>query len=145
MNILKKVYNWLFNKKTSSIIIPDPNIIDSLNINESYVCEISFQLTKDNDIDIGFKHTNVREYSVEEISTLAENCANMIVLLNNGFLKKDLIGTIKHVKKANMNNDKSTLLLDNVLFFHNLLQEELKSIRKENGPLIRPSSVFKSV
>ena len=145
MNILKKVYNWFFNKKTSSIIIPDPSIIDSLNIDESYVCEISFQLTKDNDIDIGFKHTDVREYSVEEISTLAENCANMIVLMNNGFLKKDLIGTIKHVKKANMNNDKSTLLLDNVLFFHNLLQEELKSIRKESGPLIRPSSVFKSV
>lgn len=145
MNILKKVYNWFFNKKTSSIIIPDSSIIDSLNIDESYVCEISFQLTKDNDIDIGFKHTDVREYSVEEISTLAENCANMIVLLNNGFLKKDLIGTIKHVKKANMNNDKSTLLLDNVLFFHNLLQEELKSIRKESGPLIRPSSVFKSV
>lgn len=145
MNILKKVYNWLFNKKTSPIIIPDSSIIDSLNINENYVCEISFQLTKDNDIDIGFKHTDVREYSVEEISTLAENCANMIVLMNNGFLKKDLIGTIKHVKKANMNNDKSTLLLDNVLFFHNLLQEELKSIRKESGPLIRPSSVFKSV
>ena len=145
MNILKKVYNWLFNKKTSPIIIPDSSIIDSLNINENYVCEISFQLTKDNDIDIGFKHTDVREYSVEEISTLAENCANMIVLLNNGFLKKDLIGTIKHVKKTNMNNDKSTLLLDNVLFFHNLLQEELKSIRKESGPLIRPSSVFKSV
>lgn len=145
MNIFKKVYNWFFNKKISPIIIPDPSIIDSLNINESYVCEISFQLTKDNDIDIGFKHTDVREYSVEEISTLAENCANMIVLLNNGFLKKDLIGTIKHVKKANMNNDKSTLLLDNVLFFHNLLQEELKSIRKESGPLIRPSSVFKSV
>lgn len=145
MNILKKVYNWFFNKKTSSIIIPDSSIIDSLNIDESYVCEISFQLTKDNDIDISFKHTDVREYSVEEISTLAENCANMIVLLNNGFLKKDLIGTIKHVKKANMNNDKSTLLLDNVLFFHNLLQEELKSIRKESGPLIRPSSVFKSV
>lgn len=145
MNIFKKVYNWFFNKKISPIIIPDPSIIDSLNINESYVCEISFQLTKDNDIDIGFKHTDVREYSVEEISTLAENCANMIVLLNNGFLKKDLIGTIKHIKKANMNNDKSTLLLDNVLFFHNLLQEELKSIRKESGPLIRPSSVFKSV
>lgn len=145
MNIFKKLYNWFFNKKISPIIIPDSSIIDSLNIDESYVCEISFQLTKDNDIDIGFKHTDVREYSVEEISTLAENCANMIVLLNNGFLKKDLIGTIKHVKKANMNNDKSTLLLDNVLFFHNLLQEELKSIRKESGPLIRPSSVFKSV
>lgn len=145
MNMLKKVYNWFFNKKISSIIIPDSSIIDSLNIDESYVCEISFQLTKDNDIDISFNHTDVREYSVEEISTLAENCANMIVLLNNGFLKKDLIGTIKHIKKANMNNDKSTLLLDNVLFFHNLLQEELKSIRKESGPLIRPSSVFKSV
>lgn len=145
MNMFKKVYNWFFNKNISPIIIPDSNIIDSLNIDESYVCEISFQLTKDNDIDIGFKYSDVREYSVEQISTLAENCANMMVLLNNGFLKKDLISTVKHIKKANMNNDKSTLLLDNVLFFNNLLQEELKSIRKENGPLIRPSAVFKSM
>jgi hypothetical protein len=42
-----------------------------------------------------------------------------------------------------MNNDKTTLFLDNILFFNGLLQEELKSIKKENGPLIKPSSVFK--
>lgn len=144
MKILQSIINWIFGKSKSSIIIPDASIIEQLE-SEHYVCEIHFQLTDSNDIDISFKHNNVSEYSVEQISLLAENCANLVVLVNNGLLKKELIGAIKQLKKANMNNDKTTLFLDNVLFFNGLLQEELKSIKKESGPLVRPSSVFKSV
>jgi dynactin complex subunit len=142
MKIFKKIINWIFGQSKSSIIIPDASLIEQLKT-EQYVCEINFQLTESNDIDISFKHNNVSEYSVEQISLLAENCANLVVLINNGLLKKELIGSIKQLKKANMNNDKTTLFLDNILFFNGLLQEELKSIKKENGPLIKPSSVFK--
>ncbi len=144
MKIFKSIINWIFGKTKSSIIIPDISMIEQLEA-EQYVCEILFQLTKSNDIDISFKHNGVSDHSVEQISLLAENCANLVVLINNGLLKKELIGSIKQLKKANMNNDKTTLFLDNVLFFNGLLQEELKSIKKESGPLVRPSSVFKSM
>ena len=144
MKIFKSIIDWILGKTNSSIIIPDISIIEQLEA-EQYVCEILFQLTKSNDIDISFKHNNVSDHSVEQISLLAENCANLVVLINNGLLKKELMGSIKQLKKANMNNDKTTLFLDNVLFFNGLLQEELKSIKKESGPLVRPSSVFKSM
>lgn len=137
INFIKK----LFTKK--NIIIVPEDILDSLD--DNYICEINFKLTTSQEIDIEFVHSDVQTSSVEEIASLAENYANLIVLINAGLLKKQLIDTIKHHKKQNMNNDKNTLLLDNVLFFNNLLQEELKTIKKEHGPLVRPSSVFKSL
>jgi len=144
MKIFESIINWMLGRTKTSIIIPDSSMIEHLET-EQYVCEIHFQLTKSNDMDISFKHNSVSDHSVEQISLLAENCANLVVLINNGLLKKELIGSIKQLKKANMNNDKTTLFLDNVLFFNGLLQEELKSIKKESGPLVRPSSVFKSM
>jgi hypothetical protein len=140
----QNLLGFLFKKKSPIIIAQNPSsILDE--IENKYICEITFQLTPNEEIDIGFFYTDVQDSSVEEISSLAEKFANLVVLVNAGLLKKQLIETIKHHKKLNMNNDKTTLLLDNVLFFNNLLQDELKAIKKEIGPLIKPSSVFKSL
>jgi vacuolar-type H+-ATPase subunit F/Vma7 len=137
--LLKKIFY------KNKIIIPRPEDIENITGTESYVCEISFKLTNENNIDIVFITKEVRDDIVEDISQLAENAANLIVLINNGLMKKELLRAIKDLKKINMNNDKKTLLLDNILFFHNLLQEEFKSSKKDSGPLIKPSSVFKSI
>lgn len=145
---MKYIYNYilsLFDRSKTKIIIPSNEDIQKIIDKDSYVCEIQFKLTADNDIDIIFLNKSVNDDSVGQISTLAENAANLIVLINNGLLKKELLKVIKEMKKINMNNDKVTLLMDNILFFHNLLQEELKSVKKESGPLIRPSNVFRSV
>jgi hypothetical protein len=140
---IKYILHKLF--YNSPIIIPENNK-DILNIiNNQYTCEVSFKLTENNEIDIGLVHADIQNSSTEEISVLAEKFANLIVLINTGLLKKQLIETIKYHKKQNMNNDKNTLLLDNVLFFNHLLQDELKAMKKEMGPLIKPSSVFKSL
>jgi hypothetical protein len=144
MKYIKNFILAFFQKKREIIIPDDVNSILS-KLHDQYICRVNFFLTINEDIDIEFVHCDVQNSSVEEISNLAEKFANLIVLINAGLLKKQLIETIKHHKKQNMNNDKNTLLLDNVLFFNNLLQEELKAIKKEIGPLVRPSSVFKSL
>lgn len=146
---MKYIYNYilsLFNYSTKKIILPNELEIKKLknNNNDVYVAEVQFKLTQDSHIDIIFTHKSIQNDSVESISVVAENIANLIVLINNGLLKKELIKVIKDLKKINMNNDKNTLLLDNILFFNNLLQEELKIIKKEIGPLVKPSNVFRS-
>jgi dynactin complex subunit len=134
--IKKLLYKLLAQKKQETI--KDKNFTD-------YICEVNFKLRPDQNIDIEFLYDNVQDRSVDEISILAETCANLIVLINNGLIKKDLLNTIKNYKKQNMNNEKNTLFLDNVLFFNNLLQEELKAIKKDNGPLIRPLMALRSL
>jgi vacuolar-type H+-ATPase subunit F/Vma7 len=143
MKLLYTLLKKIFYK--NKIIIPRPEDIKNITETESYVCEVSFKLTNENNIDIVFVTKEVKDDIVEDISQLAENAANLIVLINNGLMKKELLRVIKDLKKINMNNDKKTLLLDNILFFHNLLQEEFKSSKKDSGPLIKPSSVFKSI
>jgi hypothetical protein len=144
IDYIKKLIRNLFYTK-NTIVVDNLDIQLQQLQQENYICEINFKLTEKQDIDIEFVHARVQESSVEDISSLAEICANLIVLLNNGLLKKQLLNTIKSHKKHNMNNDKNTLFLDNVLFFNNLLQDELKHIKRENSPLIRPSSVFRSL
>jgi hypothetical protein len=142
INYIKHILQNLFYKKSIIVPVNSQEILES--INNKYIGEIHFQLTPNDEVDISFIHKDIQNFSVEEISDLAEKLANLVVLINAGLLKKQLIETIKHYKKQNMNNDKNTLLLDNVLFFNNLLQEELKNVKKEIGPLVKPSYVFKS-
>lgn len=134
---IKRFIYRLFSQKKQEII-EDSNLKD-------YICEVNFKLTPDQNIDIEFLYDNVQDSSIDQISVLAESCANLIVLINNGLMKKNLLDTIKNYKKQNMNNDKNTLFLDNILFFNNLLQDELKEIKKDNDPLIRPSMAFRSL
>lgn len=137
ISYIKKFLYKLFSQKKQETI-EDRNLKD-------YICEVNFKLTSDQNIDIEFLYDNVQDSSIDQISILAETCANLIVLINNGLMKKDLLNTIKNYKKQNMNNEKNTLFLDNILFFNNLLQDELKAIKKDNDPLIRPSMAFRSL
>jgi hypothetical protein len=123
------------------ILVPSKEQL--LSLEDDYACEINFKVTYDQNIDIEFIHPSVQESSIEDISLLAETCANLVVLLNNGLFKKDILTLIKNRKKQHMNNEKNTLLLDNILFFSNLLQDELKNAKTANSPLVRPSAAFK--
>lgn len=140
MSLYKKIKNYFWGSKKKNEIIKskEPE-------KEKYLCEINFKLLYSNQIDIEIINADISKSSIDDISTIAENCANLMVLLNHGLLKKELINTIKHKKKKNMDNEKITLLCDNILFFHNILQEELKSLRKESGPIIRPLDAFRSI
>ena len=140
MNWFQAIIKYLFDNKSSS------NKINDIIINkEQYLCEINFKLLYNSQIDIEIIPPDIKDSSIEDISFIAENCANLLVLINNGLLRKDLVNSIKKKKKKHMHHPKITLLYDNILFFHNLLEEELKSIKKESGPIIRPSEVFKSI
>lgn len=143
MWFIQKLKNYLNKRVDTKIIIPDSN--STYQLGSEHICELTFKLTKNDEIDIEFIHSDISEMSVDEISAIAEKYANLIVLVNNGLLKKEFLATIKNYKKKHINSSQVTLLLDNILFFNNLLQQELKIIRKEYEPVIRPSSVFKSL
>lgn len=136
MQWLKNIIDILFSKYRSDNQIAEKS---------KYLCEINFKLLHTNQVDIEILPTDIAHSSMEDISFIAENCANLLVLINNGLLRKEILNSIKNKKKTNMNNAQITLLYDNMLFFHNLLEEELQMIKKESGPIIRPSAVFKSI
>lgn len=134
INLIKKFLN---NKKINYL---DTTIAESID----NICEIRYKILPNQEIEISFIHKDIQQLSTEKISNIAESCSNLIVMINNGLLKKQLVDTIKYLKKYSMDNAKNTLLLDNILFFNNILQEEIKNIKKDSGPLVRPSNVFKS-
>lgn len=141
---LKNYFLSFFRDKKQTIIIPTKEIIDNVLSENDYICELNFKLTKNEEIDIEFLHSSVDNMSSDDILHIAEKYANLIVLVNNGLLKKQFLSTIKKYQKNNTNNSKITLLLENIFFFNNLLQQELKIMKKEYEPLVRPSSVFKT-
>jgi hypothetical protein len=140
---IKQKLKSLFYSSSTPIITPSITDIKSI-IKNNYICELSFKLTKNEEVDIEFTHIDINDLTPEKILSIAEKCANLIVLVNNGLLKKQFLSTIKKYQKNNTNNSQTTLFIDNILFFNNLLQQELKIIKKENEPIIRPSNVFKS-
>lgn len=142
LNFFSKIYETLVPKRSPIII--DSNL--DTKIFSDYFCELNFRLSKTSDeIDIEFLYPDSSSMSVEDISKTAESCANLIVCINSGLLKKQITKLLIDHKKHHMNNDKTTLLLDNILFFQKILNEELANIKKTNGPLIKPSTVFRSI
>lgn len=114
------------------------------SLEDGHICQLSFKLTPNEEIDIEFLHSSVDDMSPEEILFISEKYARLIVLINNGLLKKQFLDTLKSYQKKQINNEKNVLLFDNIIFFNSLLQKELKYLQKENGPLVKPSSVFRS-
>lgn len=142
---LSKYLSFLFGRAQSTeVVVPSKEDLEKLSVQENYICELSFKLTENEEIDIEFLHSGVDDMSPEEILLISEKYARLIVLVNNGLLKKQFLNTLKSYQKKQINNDKNILLFDNIIFFNTLLQKELKYFQKENEPLVRPSSVFRS-
>lgn len=133
--IIQKIYQKLsdfFNKKPASI--PTPNNTTSL----------TFELIEDSTkIDISCQLPDISTFSVEEIVILAENYANLLVRVNNGLLKKEIVKMIEDTYDNSQIEHK--LLADNILVFCDLLQVEYdkQKLNMNNNPIIKPMAVFK--
>ena len=104
---------------------------------------ITFKLNDDQTIDISCYIPETQNLSVDNITSMAENYAELLMYINDGLLSGKIINFIKEtIKKSEHEQDK--LFFENVLVFwvmHHV--EHLKEEKsKSNQPLIMPSRVF---
>ena len=104
---------------------------------------ITFKLFKDKEISIACYIPETKDFSVEQMTQLSEDYAELMMYINEGLLATKIIGFIKDsMVKTDLEQDK--LFFENVLVFwtmHHVEHIKQKKI-KSNQPLIRPSSVF---
>lgn len=106
-----------------------------------YISAIKFLISRDGHIDIQCEWPSFDHNNSDKIKDVAYFYAIAIHAINNGFLEKDTINTLR---KYNTDNP------FNSLFVHNVLMEliNIEKISKKNDPsnylpIISPTEVFK--
>ena len=139
MNLIQKIYlKFLgyFRKKRK----PHENKIQI----RQYIASLNFKLVDYKNLDIICELPDISQLSPDDIINLAENYADLLVRINNGYLKNDIINILKnHPSKQ---DTESQLLADNILIFCDILQNEYdkQAFDVTNKPVVKPSAVFKT-
>lgn len=102
---------------------------------------IVISLQNNYDIDIELKYPNLENYSVENMTSLAEKYAELLIYINSNVLKHKLLENIKD-RSYKSEDLKQKLFFDNVLSFHDIIKQEIKKQTNTTGPLISPIAVF---
>lgn len=114
------------------------------NKKDMIVGSIRFILKDNNKINISCELPSTNTKSPEEISKIAENYAKFLLSITDISSIEEIAKQLKD--KTKNQNPETVLLVDNILFFEQLLmQENQKKIYQElfsKEPLIKPSSVF---
>ncbi len=81
--------------------------------------------------------------SIDKLTKLSEEYAELLVWINDGLLADKIIGFIKRTMKE-ADTEQEKLFLENILVFWGLLHIEYTKNKKikSDQPLVRPSSVF---
>jgi hypothetical protein len=119
---------------------------ERIDINSGF---LSFTLNKEDGIlihcllpKIDFDNTDIDQIAIE-----AERFAEMLLCINDGLLKKEIINVLKG-QYNNETNPSQKLLIENVLNFWSILYTHYKAEKKKSikqlskMPLIRPMAVF---
>jgi hypothetical protein len=104
---------------------------------------LSVILHPDEMVDIIVLHPKLDKLSLVEISSEAEKFAELLIYVTNNLMEPKLLTTIRN-KTKNTNNDKEQLFYDNVLSYYDIIKTDFEKKLIDNGPLIRPRSVFNS-
>lgn len=104
---------------------------------------ISFYLTDSSDIDIVCNIGDINFENLDEITIFAEKYAELLVLLNNGLLKYQILEIISEYSK-DQTDDKlnNKLFADNILSFYRVIDKKIQHAKRTKKPLIRPIEVF---
>jgi hypothetical protein len=114
--------------------------------NQFNIGNLLFKFTDSLDVNITCEIPSVETLSLEEIGELSEKYAELIVYVNNGLFKEEILKILKNNAKKT-DDPKEILYINNVITFCDIIHNELikvKSKLKGDQPLIRPSSVFKN-
>lgn len=132
-SILRWIRNRLKRKTINSLVDENIDIIGS----------ITFKLLKDKNINISCYITETKDFSVNELTELSEDYAELMMCINEGLLATEIIKFIKEsIEATEFEQDK--LFFENVLAFWSIhYANYIKQKRaKLNQPLIKPSAVF---
>lgn len=138
MNLILKIYQkflgFFSNSKKHQNQIPI----------RKYVASVNFRLIDYQNLDIICELPDITKLSPEDVVLLAENYADLLVKINNGYLKQDIVNILKN--NPENQDTESQLLADNILIFYDILQNEYDKqvFVTGNKPIISPSAVFKS-
>lgn len=102
---------------------------------------LMIELLPDLDLHIKLSRPDVSQYNNHEIINLAERCATFLLYFSSKTIKNKILLYLEQEYK-NTYNVNEKLLIDNILGFYEILQNELDKAYSNSGPLIRPSSVF---
>lgn len=155
MKIIAQIYIKLldFFKRSKRTVVVQNNPRSPHLIKEEYIGSLSFNITKNREIDISCTLPDLSNQSPEHIKELSEIYAEFLVYINEGFLKDDILNILdRKDHNPNLTEDQQArdrLFVDNVLFNWALLHVEninrKKQSKKENQPLIRPITVFNPI
>lgn len=102
---------------------------------------LTISLKPDYNIDIKFNYPDLENCDDYSIPNIAERYAQLLLYINSVALKYKLQDYIEEKSKLT-DNTKQKLFLDNIVFFHDVMLQEIGSKKHKNEPLIRPSMVF---
>ena len=137
--MLQELFRYWLNKKQSSVTkekSQEESIADEMH-------SLSVILHPNDIIDIIVLHPKLDKLSLVEISTEAEKFAELLIYVANNLMEPKLLTTIRN-KTKNTNDDKEQLFYDNVLSYYDTIKTDFEKKLIDNGPLIRPRSVFNS-
>ena len=136
-------YIWQRYLKKPPTIKTDTKAID---INAGF---LSFTLNKEDGIMIHclLPKIDVDNLDLDTIAIEAERFAEMLLCINDGLLKKEIINVLQ-TQYENETNPHQKLMIENVLNFWSILYTHYKTEKKKSikqlskMPLIRPMAVF---
>lgn len=102
---------------------------------------ITISLKPDYNIDIKFAYPDLNICDDYSIPNIAERYAQLLLYINSVALKYKLQDYIEEKSKEG-DNLKQKLFFDNIVFFHDVMLQEIRAKKHKNDPLIRPSAVF---
>jgi hypothetical protein len=128
-----------FSRITKNNNYGDEKKITPVIESKKFLCSLNFELGFNGQINITCYWPDLDNLNEPAIKLIAEQYAQMIYLIDNGFTKKDIIDTLYEVHTSNNPYDIFFVqeVLDNWVGYYNKLQS------KNSKPLIKPSNVFK--
>jgi hypothetical protein len=142
-NYIRNIWKRLFKKPVQ---ITKDNETNAIDLSAGF---LSFTLNKDDGILIHclLPKVDVDDSNIDDIAIEAERFAEMLLCINDGLLKKEIINILKN-QYENETNPHQKLLIENVLNFWSILYTHHKAEKKQSlkqlskMPLIRPMAVF---
>jgi len=106
-----------------------------------YLCSLEIQMNQDGTINIECCWPEFDESNKNSLQNIANNYALVIDAINQGYLSKDIVNTIKNYKS---DNPFDILFAQNVFYkIAELNYLKTKNADYNNGPLVKPSQAFK--
>jgi|694.fasta_scaffold00360_50 hypothetical protein len=116
------------------------NLFNKNSTKNSNQLGINIILKSNYDIDILLSYPDINTMDMNSIQNMAEKYAELVMYASSSAMKYKLFSILQD-KAYSSENIKNKLFFDNVCSFYEIIKQEIKN-NQNNGPLIRPISVF---